>query len=157
MLEQNVPLSEVSQLRFVRHHPNRCCIDPKHCPDRGDDLHRGAARFLAGLCSRRTLDGPLKILWLKGTTFDTTLLSMAWDRLYRRLLSGSPEGEPHGPVQADSVNAGALARAVLQLVLEENNTERLQLLTLFNSRAALIEACAVAIENDLGATGVLPR
>lgn len=146
MLEAEVPLPDVTRVRFVKHHATRCSIDYRTCPECGHDAGRAAARLLAGACHRRLL-APRSYLWLEGGR-PGDALTFAWQELRGRIAS-NPQIRWRGPVHAGSTKAGAVARAAMGTYCDMARDDRLQLLSLFESQDDAIEACASAIEDDL--------
>ena len=80
MLESEIPLNNIQDINFVRHHSKRCSIDPKTCPERGHDKGPAAARFLAGVCGNRLL-GSHPSLWLTEARAPKRVLTDAWEEL----------------------------------------------------------------------------
>ena len=107
MLEAEIPLSSISELRFVRHHKDRCSISPSDCTDRGHDAQRGAARLLAGACGRRLLFLHPE-LWVEDDG-PRECLTYAWQRLHDRLCNGIQKWG--GTEKAGTETAAAIARS----------------------------------------------
>jgi len=155
MLEAEIALSDIKELRFVKHHPVRCSMKNQNCNDMGHDSWKGAARLLAGACDRRVL---LRWpdLWVtkKGEMKDA--LRMAWESLSSWVCKGIKEWD--GPVKAQSERASALARAGMGALCDLSEKDRKHLFSLFDSEESAIEACAAVIEHDLDLkAGTLPR
>ena len=146
MLEDNIALPRVSKLRFVKHHETRCSINYRTCPECGHAGDRAAARFLAGACHRRLLAGTSS-LWLAKKK-PNEALQFAWRQLRARIAS-IPTIKWQGPVRAGTQRAMALARAAMGTFCDVASEERKQLLSLFVSRDAAIDASASVIEDDL--------
>jgi hypothetical protein len=146
MLEAEVPIADVTGLRFVKHHATRCSINYRTCPDCGHEAGRAAARVLAGACHRRLL-APTSSLWLEGGT-PGDALTFAWQELRGRIAS-SPQIRWRGPVRAGSGRGAAVARAAMGTYCEMARDDRVQLLSLFLSQDDAIEAFASVIEDDL--------
>src|SRR5205823_12236459 len=109
MLEEEVPLDEISRLRFVDHHPNRCSVDPARCPERRNAAGRGAARLLAGVCNRRLL-ARRSLLWVDADT-PTAALKFAWDELRGRIANQNQRWR--GLLDSQSEQAAPVARAAM--------------------------------------------
>jgi len=155
MFEDVIPLSDLTELRFVTHHPRRCSIDPNSCPDRGHSSWHGAARFLTGACNRNLLANQPG-LWVTDEGAVRESLTFAWEEIRSRLGSGIESWS--GPIQAAAPNAGAFARAAMSTICERRNDDRKHLFSMFDSLDSAVEACAVLIESDLGLeAGTLPR
>ena len=144
MLEDEIPISAVSQMRFVGHHSHRCSISTVNCPDRGHDGGHGAARLLAGACDRHLLS-QCPELWLDDDK-PKQCLTYAWERLHDRLCKGIKEWD--GLVAAGTERATAVARAGMGALCDLSVSDRKNLFALFNSPEAVVEACASVIEKD---------
>jgi hypothetical protein len=154
MLEGEIPLSAISELRFVRHHQVRCSISPGSCPDRGHGRDHGAARLLAGACDRRLLSGRPEV-WLEDEKPKPCLI-YAWEQLHARLCKGIEKWD--GAVQAGSEKGAAVARAGMGALCDLSAKDRKFLFGLFDSEEAVIEACAAVLEDDLDLKSkTLPR
>jgi hypothetical protein len=154
MLEGEIPLSSVSELRFVKHHKLRCSISSGSCPDRGHDGGHAAARLLAGACDRRLLSLRPEV-WVEDDEPKACLL-YAWQRLHERLCKGIEEWDR--AVKAGTEKAAAIARAGMGTICDLSAKDRKHLFGLFESEEAVIEACAALIEGDLDLTAdTLPR
>lgn len=155
MLEDELSLSSVSRLRFVRHHEKRCSISPTSCPDRGHTGARAAARLLAGACDRRLLSNCSGI-WIDEHDAPRDCLQTAWESLRDRLCKGIQDWD--GTVASGSERAFAIARAGLGAFCDLSTQDRKQLFSLFDSQESVIESCASIIEGDLDLeNGILPR
>lgn len=155
MLEEEIPLSAISEMRFVTHHSKRCSISPSTCPDRGHDGNRAAARLLAGACDRRLLAIRPEV-WVDNNGAPKECLRYAWEKLRDRLCGGIKTWD--GALQAEIDKAGAIARAGLGTLCDLSSEDRKHLFGLFRSEADVIEACAAVIEDDLDLkSGTLPR
>lgn len=146
MLEGEVPLSAVRELRFVDHHAKRCSIDHTTCRDKGHDRATGAARLLAGGCDRRLL-GRCAGLWVGEDGSPKPSLEFAWERLHAKLCAGI--GAWDGAVTATHDRAAAVARAGLGTLCDQSKEDRKALFGLFDSEGSAVEAVAAVIEHDL--------
>lgn len=145
MLEEEIPLHEISRLRFVEHHPHRCSVDPARCSECGNAAGRGAARLLAGACDRRLL-ARSSSLWVDADA-PTEALKFAWDELRGRV--GTQNQRWRGLLDSQSVQAAAVARAAMGAYCDRAMEDKRHLLSFFESWDEAIEACASVIETDL--------
>src|SRR5262245_24761723 len=90
MLEEEISLSDIKELCFVKHHPVRCSLRNQGCRDKGHDAWKGGARLLAGACDRRVLSS-WPYLWTtkKGEVKET--LRNAWQALSSLVVKGIRE------------------------------------------------------------------
>lgn len=159
MLEQELMIEQVSKLRFVKHHPNRCSIDYRTCRECGQEADQAAARFLAGACARRLL-ARHPSLWVKNNKSDkpNEALDYAWLILRITIANTMLKTSWDGPIKGESKKAQAQARAAMGAYCDRAGGDRKQLLSLFASKADAIESCAAVIEADLDLKeGSLPR
>jgi hypothetical protein len=146
MLEEEIGLSDIKDLRFVQHHPVRCSMKNRDCGDKGQDDWKGGARLLAGGCDRRVLSR-WPYLWTTEKREVKESLRVAWQTLRSLVVKGIKEWD--GPVKANSERAPHLARAALGALCDQSEEGRKQLFTLFDSEESAVEACAAVIEDDL--------
>lgn len=157
MFEQELTLEQVSKLRFVKHHPNRCSINYRTCRECGQEPDQAAARLLAGACARRLL-ARHPSLWVKKTDKPNDALGYAWLILRITLAQAMLKTSWDGPIKAESKKAEAQARAAMGAYCDRAGGDRKHLLSLFASKADAIESCAAVIEADLDLKeGSLPR
>lgn len=156
MYEGELPLTKVSELKFVTHHPTRCSINYRTCSECGQDGQDAAGKFLAGACNRRLLEGSYS-LWVKNKK-PNNALGLGWLMILLTLGKGLKPEAYEGEVRGTSDGAMALARSVLGAYFDEESVDRKQLLCLFASHQDAIDACAAVIEDDLGLkSGILKR
>jgi hypothetical protein len=155
MLEEEISLSSLREMRFVKHHDARCSISPSNCPDRGHRGDHAGARLLAGACDRRLLSKRPEV-WVNENDAPRECLLYAWENLRGRLCSGIQTWD--GAVKAGTDKARAIARAGMGTICDLSKADRKHIFSLFKSKQAVIEACAAVIEDDLElSTGTLPR
>jgi hypothetical protein len=154
MLEEEIPLSSISKLNFVKHHNSRCSISPQSCPDRRHRSELGAARLLAGACGRRLLSRRPRI-WVEDDKPKECLL-FAWRQLHERLCHEIQEWD--AAVKATTEKAAAVARAGMGALCDQSSRDLRHPFGLFKSEKAVIEACGAVIERDLNLEShTLPR
>jgi hypothetical protein len=146
MLEEEIRLSDIKELKFVGHHSVRCSMKNQGCRDKGQDAWTGGARLLAGACDRQILSN-WPYLWTtkKGNVKES--LQNAWQKLSGWISEGIMEWD--GPVKAGSQRAPHLARAALGALCDLSEQGRKHLFSLFDSEDSAVEACAAVIESDL--------
>jgi hypothetical protein len=155
MLEGEIRLSDVKELRFVKHHPERCSMKNQGCNDKGHDSWKGSARLLAGACDRHVLTR-WPYLWTTNKGEMKESLRDAWQALSSWACKGIKEWD--GPVKAESERAPDLARAGMGALCDLSEKGRRNLFSLFDSEESAVEACAAVIEEDLDLdAGTLPR
>lgn len=146
MLENEIKLSDVNKLKFVKHHKYQCSIDPAKCPNKNYEAAPASALFLAGVCNHRFLSKHPE-LWLNRDKYPNEVLISSWNNL--KTLGKSKQISWGGPVKSGSQDAIALARALLGTYFERDKAEGHSLLSLFQDRQAAIDAVASVIEADL--------
>lgn len=156
MLERSLSLKHVTEIEFVKHHANRCCIDANACRDRGVGADEGGACFIAACCGQR-IGLPAHLFTRKkdDARHPTLDLKNAWEGLYHLVRkSGAKYGE--GIADCEELRA-EIARAVMSALSRRDNLAAAVMLRLFHSQQDVLEAFASVIETDLGLPECLDR
>ena len=143
MVECGMDIGTFRRIRFIKHHENRCCINPAACNFRGTDCEDAAMRFLTGLAA---INVQLRRdLFFDNDHFDVCLRQV-WNHVRRRLSSV----DYRGTATSDSL---PLARAALGAISKNNDGEAHSLCELFESS----EECGIACRRVMAeAIGVQP-
>lgn len=153
MLAESIPLEQVREVRFCKHHAQRCCIAPGACPDAGLLPAEGGGLFLAGMISRGIDPEYLPII--RSQTQGNGSLTWGW--LHVLSCVNDPALVFSGNVTRQSAGALALAAAFLTTVYTRSIEDLVAIAAFFSTREELMEACATRIETYFGLTQPLIR
>lgn len=152
MLEREIPLMELVNTDFMKHHPKFCCNTPEICPDRDQHSEQGGARFLAGLAALQLNAQHLNLTQeTEGLIQPTESTRRAWHQLRAELTR--IKYDYRGTIDYDErIQSVAVARAILSAYWLRNQMEQEAMSELFATKDAMVNSCVRLIRRMLGVT-----
>jgi hypothetical protein len=146
MLEENLPLANVSEIDFVDHHPHGCCIDPSSCPDRGKGSSESGAEFMGKLIAHGTA-------LPEGFLVSHALRNAAW--ALAGYANRAKKVSPAGQVQSSTALAKTLARAAVGHAARREEDELKQLASTFKSHDEFADSFRAVLAEAAGDSDLL--
>lgn len=155
MFEEDVMFENIQNISFVKHHPQRCCIDPTACPDRGLTSDDAASVFLQDIIGQ-SLFASVKQFWNSNSSrSDLSPLRQGWSELIDKIRN---ENFCFGGLVSRSSSIGApLVRAFFNVYCRNIQAEARELIGQFVSFQEFGNCLATVIESELGLPGHVNR
>lgn len=145
IFEDELNISSLEYIDFVKHHKNRCCIAPESCRERGMLATQAAQRVLARLLSEEKTEINEALLRMP----DGNVQISEYLRQTIRAVTTTPS--KNSLLYANDRAADALARAVLANYARENLADQQMIAKLFHKgelAKALADLCEFHFDDE---------